>query len=342
MLGKDITELVVTKMEEHTPFGPKSATLLAGGDHLDEVKPVYSYIRQSLAEAANEMLAIIPVNHLVYKTANVTGKANGEDQHIGTIQMPNDFLRLHTLRMDGWTRPVHYAIPAEHPAYTLQFSRWTRGTKQKPVVTIDGVNTKAVYNPPLRELSLLVYNVYSDVDWILAKKYAWVLISDETTQLYIHGDFKLNSQTIATKTISKTLQKGEPVVFNAAEELAAAYEGSSSDYDEISNVRIVAEFAWTDPSQRRSNIYIYDADGQYTHDEYVKELHYYSCDESATHEVKDFKYIPCFDGDTDYEYRVAELIALQCARKVYEIYGQTEQANMLTNEINSVMENLRQ
>ncbi len=219
MLGKDIVDLVIVKMEEYTPYGPSSgATLLNGGDHLDEVKPVYSYIHQHLKEAANEILRAIPLTRAAYKSATVTANVDSSDSRIGSIVLPDDFLRLHTFKMKGWTRPVHVVITENDPAYTLQFNRWTRGTCQKPIAT------------------------------------------------YINA--------------------------------AAGANGGK--------------------------------------------LYYYSVPEGDAHTVDMLYYIPVFSQTQDYDSSISELIALNCARKVYEVYGNTEQVKMLTDEINSVLENLRQ
>ena len=212
MFGKDIHNLVLIKLDEFTPFGPDSgATLLAGGDNLDGVKPIYRYVNEHLAEAANEILAVVPLHRLAYKSPAVTCVADAEDGCIGTIAMPSDYLRLHTLWMQGWAHPVHETVKIGHPLYSKQFTPWSRGHSDKPVVTETGIG----------------------------------------------------------------------------------------------------------------------------------KLHYYSIDEGKAHEIKECKYIACFDGEADYEQKVAEVIALHCARKVCEVFGSTEQVGVLTNEINSVLENMR-
>lgn len=137
MLGKDINDLVVVKLEEYTPFGQQAGTtLLAGGDSLDEVKPIYSYIAQHLAEAGNEILLTAPLGRLHYTDLSTTAVAaeNDQDACIGSITKPTDFLRLHTLRMSCWTQPRHKTVHIGDAEYDLQFNPWTRGTKQKPVV----------------------------------------------------------------------------------------------------------------------------------------------------------------------------------------------------------------
>ena len=210
MLGKGIENRVIVKLEEYTPFDTADYPLLAGGDVLEEHKPIYSYVHQHLSEAANEMLLTLPLHRLNYKQASTSGAPDSKDNRTGSISLPGDYLRLHTLRMSGWVRPVHKVVREGDAEYALQFSEWTRGTKQKPVVA------------------------------------------------------------------------------------------ESND-----------------------------------------RLSYYSVDAGATHNVSSFLYIPRFDEKQEYDDQAAEAIALHCARKVCEVFGITEQITILTNEINSVLENMR-
>lgn len=151
MLGSDIKNLVIVKMEEYSPFGQDgSEPILAGGDILSEVKPIYSYIDANIVEAANEMLLICPLHRLTSIATDVNNAVviqNISDGSIGTITKPNDWLRLHTLQMQGWRRPVHDVVFKDNPLYIYQFTEWTRGTAQKPIVTDDG-NTLSYYSQP--------------------------------------------------------------------------------------------------------------------------------------------------------------------------------------------------
>lgn len=258
MQGSEIRNLVVVKMEEYTPYGPSSTPLLAGGDQLNEVKPVYSYIDQTLAEAANEILLIAPIHRIVSKEADVMGIADKDDRRIGIIPMPTDFLRLHTLRMVGWSKPIHETIHEGDPAYSLQFVRWTRGTKQKPAATITGIGEA------VKDTEGLVENHFINLPYT---------------------------------------------------------EMDSEGYGPV-NMEVDEEG------------FGHFADGCVL-------LHYYSVDAADLHQVREFKYIQCFDESRFYDRSVAEAIALNCARKIYEIYGQTDQVNTLTNELNAVIENLK-
>lgn len=216
MLGRDIRDLVTVKMDEYTPYGPSSSTpLLAGGDHLNEVKPIYSYTDETLHEAANEALSVIPIWHLtpiaIEPSSSGITVIDADDLLIGTITKPNNWLRLHTLQMAGWVRPVHDVVRPGTSKYNQQFTRWKRGTPQKPIVTDDG-----------------------------------------------------------------------------------------------------------------------------------RVLHYYSQPRTAqAGQILTLKYITIFNESIDYPSKVAEVIALYCARKICEIYGMTEQLGIMTNEINGVLENMQ-
>lgn len=219
MTGADIRKLVITKLEERSAFlsDNSNGPILSGGDNLGELKPVYDYVDEQLPIAANEVLLSAPIHKLYATTvSNPTSSNNGDGT--GTITVPVDFLRLHTLKMTEWSKPVHIAISIDHPLYRNQLNKYTRGHKDKPVVVLNRVTSS---------LPKVNYNI----------------------------------------------------------------------------------------------------------------LTYYSVEED--HTVEQLWYIKKFgmtdDEMTDeYNDTVAELIALNCAKKIYEIYGNTEQVTLMTSEIQNV------
>lgn len=213
MTGAEIKDLVIVKLEEHSAFLTEDNTsgpLLSGGDSLQEVKPVYSYIDAQLPEAANEVLLAVPIHKLIPKVDNPNVTAN--EDGTGVITLADDFLRLHTLKMKEWIRPVHLAITPQHPLYAQQFVKYTRGNQHKPVVV---------------------------------------------------------------------------------------YHGESST---------------------------------------SRELSYYSV--STDHTVDSMLYVAKFSETENYNDSVAELIALNCAKKVLEVFGNTEQVSIMTSEIQNVQNNM--
>ena len=142
MNGSGIKELVIAKLEEKSSFltpTNTSSPILVTGDNISELKPIYDYIDTHIAEAANEILRIAPLNHLLpKKVENPSAVKSTDDEKIGTITVPEDYLRLYTLKMKDWSRPVHEAISKNHPNYTNQYNKYTRGIAEKPVVVYSG------------------------------------------------------------------------------------------------------------------------------------------------------------------------------------------------------------
>lgn len=211
MLGGEIKKKVVVKLEEFSPYLPndkKAGPLLTGNDSLKEVKPIYSYVDETINQAANEILLVAPLDKLTSEDA-AHGCHVHNDGCIGTITTPPDFLRLRALRMNTWTRTVKEAQhPTSEKAYE-QDNEWTRGTPQKPVVVLDECK-----------------------------------------------------------------------------------------------------------------------------------LRYYSIAEGAEHTVLQYRYIPEFSVYGEYSELIAELIALNCAKKIYEVFQNTEGVSMMANEIKVTLEAL--
>lgn len=219
MKGSDIVDLVIVKLEEKSAFlaeNGKGGPILSSGDNIDELKPVYSYINAHIEQAANEVLLAAPLNRLIPLDGTKIKEGETEkDRKIDSAQLvlPDDFLRLYSIQATDWERPVHKAITKTDHLYTLQYNKFTKGTKIKPVVVYSGVR------------------------------------------------------------------------------------GSGSE--------------------------------QY--------LNLYSTD---VEDLKEFLYIPVYTNDTEYNRDVAEAIALNCAKKVLEVYSMTEKALAMNNELNLVLSNM--
>ena len=218
MLGEEIKNKVVVKLEEFSPYAPDdedAGPLLVGQDKLDEVKPIYSYIEETLPQAANEILLVAPLDKLDSERADHRVCVHVPDDGAKTagtvcmVSLPPDFLRLRAIRLNTWTRSVKIA---EHPTSQManaQDNEWTMGVYTKPVVVLD-------------ECKLHCYSVK-------------------------HG-------------------------------------------------------------------------------------------EECT--IKEFRYIPAFSESGNYNDNIAELIALNCAKKIYEVFQNTEGVQMMAGEIKSAMEAL--
>jgi len=115
-------------MEELTPFDDGLIVLNS------DVKPIESYIEETIQPTFDNLLLFCPL-HLttpVYLPAMTDKTDNG--RKIGFITIPEDFIRIHTIKMKGWERPVHRPITIENPDYLKQLNLYTRGGSAKPVV----------------------------------------------------------------------------------------------------------------------------------------------------------------------------------------------------------------
>lgn len=154
MTGADIRNLVITKLEERSAFlsDNSKGPILSGGDNLGELKPIYDYIDEQLPIAANEVLLSAPL-HKLYATAMSSPTSSPNSDGTGVITLPQDFLRLHTLKMQEWSVPLHIAISVDHPLYRHQLNKYTRGHKDKPVAVLNHI----IQSSPKVEYNLLTY-----------------------------------------------------------------------------------------------------------------------------------------------------------------------------------------
>lgn len=216
MLGEEIKKKVIVKLEEFSPYAPDSeeaGPLLSGQDSLEEVKPIFSYVDETLPQAANEILLTAPLDKLEAERADHRVCVHSIEVRpagtVCTVCLPDDFLRLRSLRLDTWTQTVKVA---EHPTSALanaQENEWTMGLFTKPVVVLDECK-----------------------------------------------------------------------------------------------------------------------------------LYCYSVKPGAECKIREFRYIPVFSEAGEYNDNIAELIALNCAKKVYEVFQNTEGVGMMVTEIKSAMEAL--
>ena len=70
-------------------------------------------------------------------------------------------------------------------------------------------------------------------------------------------------------------------------------------------------------------------------------LHYYSLPSGVEHKVKQLRYIPRFIGANEYEPDVAEAIALNCAKKILEVFGQNDNVAVIDKELQATLQKLR-
>ena len=124
----EIIERVKVLLEEINPFDDGLQVLNS------EVQPIQSYIEKSIKPGLEQLLLFCPL-HLTTPTnlPAMTSVVSGT-RKIGYITIPEDFLRIHTIKINNWEKAVHRAISVENPEYALQQNPFTRGGSAKPVV----------------------------------------------------------------------------------------------------------------------------------------------------------------------------------------------------------------
>lgn len=296
MKGSEIANLVIMKLEEKSAFlnpNSSSGSPLSGAYSLDEVKPIYSYIDEQLPSAANEILVSAPLNRLVPKsftqmkadyvggTSNTMSLTSIRDSK---IYLPPDFLRLHTLKVNEWARPVHSAITSDNPLYQLQFSPYTKGTPQKPVVFFSGIVDD--------------YSRYG-IDMLSLRAFSGQYGAHDTDL----KDSMLGDQSLKS--------------VNGIKKAFVIFGSGNMCYCESNTAAIIKKEDLNTPYLELFSVV------------------------TENPKLETLLYIPAFTTNGAYNIDIAEAIALNCAKKVMEVFGNVEGVNIMQSELTSVLGNLR-
>ena len=141
MTRADVKKAIKAKLEELSPFSEPSALLAVANN---DVKPIDSYIEETMDSAFDKVLLLSPL-HLIKDTVKSLLTTVTLTDGVGTVAAPADYLRLHTVFYPEWRRPVHVCIGESNPLYLLQRNPNTRGKYEKPVVAINN-NTFEIYS----------------------------------------------------------------------------------------------------------------------------------------------------------------------------------------------------
>ncbi len=116
---------------------PLQAVTIADENSMDTI------IESLLDESAREILLKAPIHRLEVTSATPSAQKNSSDPTTGYIQVPDDFLRLVSLRMSDWQRPVVQLAVQGDAIAMRQYNRHIRGGVAKPV-GIAGRNSEGV------------------------------------------------------------------------------------------------------------------------------------------------------------------------------------------------------
>lgn len=130
MTRDQIIHAVKVRLEELTPFEDGLVVLAAESD----VQPVASYIDSLLNESGDEVQMLLPLHMLTPSAISATAAAGTDGVY--RLELPGDYLRLHSIKAPAWEREVNTPIATTNPEYALQRNRFTRAGNAKPVVAI--------------------------------------------------------------------------------------------------------------------------------------------------------------------------------------------------------------
>lgn len=100
-------------------------------------------IKQKILEAIQLVNETAPSYLIKGKKIGATPIKNQDGS--GYIILPDDFMRLIMFKMDGWKRPVTYAMQDSSPDYILQKNKYVRGGIDKPKCAITtGINGEKI------------------------------------------------------------------------------------------------------------------------------------------------------------------------------------------------------
>lgn len=140
MTREELIRKVKVKLDEVSPFERDESNVIAlEYPNESDVKPIWTLIDETLNDACNDALMLIPLYRIKpFQFADqrvfITG---GKNYYNGFLKLPDDFLRLHSFKLQDWSREVSTAISTQNPNYTLQGNEFTKGKPCKPVCVID-------------------------------------------------------------------------------------------------------------------------------------------------------------------------------------------------------------
>lgn len=99
-------------------------------------------IEDNVLPACKEIVSIAPARMLTpgidyAKSAEHTYRSVSDDMYVAEVDLPDEFYRLLSVKMDEWERPANI-IYDDDPEYALQSSQWAglRGNPETPVAVL--------------------------------------------------------------------------------------------------------------------------------------------------------------------------------------------------------------
>ena len=188
MTRDNIIKKVKARIDELSPFSD------------EELNPAISLIDELLNDSTITILMILPLYLLEPETIDTTTLVSND--RIGKLVLPNDFIRLYSFKMVGWSTEVSEAISTHNPKYKLQKHKVTMGGTSKPVVVIKSTKTNKVlhyYSLPsgathtVEEALYVKANLPENLTDNLTDFIAWQCASDVLLSMEM-GDLSLKAK----------------------------------------------------------------------------------------------------------------------------------------------------
>lgn len=193
MTRSDIIKKVKVKLEEFSNFENQSYVLPAD----DMMKPIDSYIEETMDEATREVLHILPLWFVSSMgrdgAAPITIVADGYGTH-AEMNLPQDFLRLVAVKLESWRREVNDGlnlISHTHPRYKEQHNPATRGRTDKPVGVLAGQKIELYSTTEANEaLEYFIYIPTMKAEQVEDKVVDYMVLSAAAKIMGIYGNME--------------------------------------------------------------------------------------------------------------------------------------------------------
>lgn len=94
----------------------------------------------------------------IYTDGATNNSIDVQNDYVYIVELPRDFLRLITLRLTGWTRPIQTLVGEDSAEYRMQQNRFLRGTAERPVGalvhTVGGLYIAELYTSPMNAATI--------------------------------------------------------------------------------------------------------------------------------------------------------------------------------------------
>ena len=155
MTRQELIHRVKVKLEELSPYGYEAPLIAVYEDSElteninKEIKPIISYIAECLTESCNTILSILPLHLIKPKEFEVKKRdkvdiisraysyTGGRGYFAYKLEMPSDFLRLHSFKFKDWEKVVQKTISPESPLYVYECNDCTMGKPTRPVCIVE-------------------------------------------------------------------------------------------------------------------------------------------------------------------------------------------------------------